>query len=312
MARWSIGRSIALVVVGAVVIAIAVGIVLARTGDGPAAAKVGDSSISRRDVTDELRELANNDALREAIERSGATAISNGAGSVTADIGSGWLSLLVSQEAVAREVERQGIESNADDRERGRQLATQSVGGREVFRTLPSWFRDRLLDRWTKVATLERSLVDDPPSELMEVIAEQCPSGRYVSHILLESDVEAAQVLAALDAGEDFADLARTESFDTGSAENGGALGCIDGREFVEPFATVARTQPIGEVSQPFDTEFGTHIVLVTDEPPEVEIERAALEHVLGRARGEWVEIDPRFGRWDRRNGQVLPPLIPA
>jgi len=312
MARWSTGRIVALVVVGVVVIAAAVGIVLARTGDGPTAATIGDSSISRRDFTDELRELANNDALREAIDRSGARALSNGPGSVTADIGSGWLSLLVSQEVAAREVERQGLEPNADDRERGRELAVQSVGGQDVFRSLPSWFRDRLLDRWTKVATLERSVVDDPSSGLAETIAEQCPSGRYVSHILVESDVEAAQILAALEAGEDFADLARTESFDTGSAQNGGALGCVDGQEFVEPFATVARTQPIGEVSQPFTTEFGTHIVLVTDEPPQAELERAALENVLGRARGESVEIDPRFGRWDRRNGQVLPPLVPA
>ena len=172
--------------------------------------------------------------------------------------------------------------------------------------------RDRLLDRWENVAILERELIDQPTPALQQAVAEQCPSGRFVSHILVESDVEAQAVLQELEGGADFADVAERESFDQGSVGQGGSLGCIDGQDFIEPFATVAATQPIGEVSEPFTTDFGTHVVLVSDEPPASTLASAALEQVLNRA--------PRRGRRPQRpvrhlgraNGQVVPPAIAA
>jgi hypothetical protein len=303
---------IAIVLVIAVVVASVAGVVALVATDSPSAATIGDTKVSRTDLEDELRELAENETLKRTIERAQAPALSDNEGSVTGDIAAGWLALVVSQTVAQREVERRGLEETAADRERGRTLAAESVGGTNVFRDLPDWFRERLVDRWSAVAVLERALLDDPSSELQAAIDEQCPSGRYVSHILVESDAEAQAVEDELAAGADFAEVAERSSFDQGSAAQGGALGCIDGQDFVEPFATVAATQPIGEVSEPFTTEFGTHLVLVSDEPPRSELRRAAIEEILGRARGEDVDINERFGLWDCRNGQVLPAHTPV
>ncbi len=301
---------VAIILVVALVVASVAGVVALVATDAPSAATIGDTKISRTDLEDELRALAENETLRTAIESAGAPALSSHDGSVTADIGAGWLALVVSQEIARREVEDRGLDETAADRRRGRSLAAESVGGANVFRDLPDWFQQRLVDRWTAVVVLERDLTDDPTPALEAALAEQCPSGRYVSHILVESDADAAEVQAALAAGEDFADVAERRSFDQGSAAQGGALGCLDGQDFVEPFATVAAEQPIGEVSEPFTTEFGTHLVLVSDQPPTADVERVALELVLGRARGESVDVNERFGIWDAPNGQVLPPAI--
>jgi hypothetical protein len=59
-------------------------------------------------------------------------------------------------------------------------------------------------------------------------------------------------------------------------------------------------------------TEFGSHLILVTDEIPEANLEQALLTEVLDHSRGTFVEVDPRYGTWDRRNGQVLPPPVPT
>lgn len=65
--------------------------------------------------------------------------------------------------------------------------------------------------------------------------------------------------------GEDFADVARLESQDPTSAAQGGDLGWNSPGTFVGPFEEqVARLAP-GEVSQPFRTDFGWHIVEVID-----------------------------------------------
>ncbi len=304
-------RIVAIVLVVALVVGSVVGVIFLAVDDGPTAASIGDSSISRESVDDELQVLAENKTLQRAIERAGAPAVSNSDGSVTAEIGAGWVSLLVTQKLAEQEVERRGLEPTKADLRRARVLAVQSVGGVNVFNDLPEWMRDRLLDRWENVAILEHELIDEPTPALQQGVAEQCPSGRFVSHILVESDVEAQAVLQELEGGADFADVAERESFDQGSAEQGGSLGCIDGQDFIEPFATVAATQPIGEVSEPFTTDFGTHIVLVSDEPPASTLESAALEQVLNRARGEDVDLNDRYGFWDCTNGQVVPPSTP-
>lgn len=65
--------------------------------------------------------------------------------------------------------------------------------------------------------------------------------------------------------GEDFADIARRESDDPGSAPRGGDLGWNGPNTFVPEFnATLDRLQP-GEISQPFRTQFGWHIVQLED-----------------------------------------------
>jgi len=304
-------KRIVAIVVGVTAVALVVGgIVVLAADDGPTAATVGDTEVSQQYVDDELRVLAENETLRDAVKAAQAPALSNAEGSVTSDVGSGWLGLLISQEIAATEVARRNLQTTSPDRDRGRQLAAQAVGGEAIFTTLPGWFQDRLVTRWTPVAVLEREVTANPTPAMLEQIQGQCPSGRYVSHILVDTEAEALAIKQQLDDGADFGELAQTSSKDTGSARQGGQLGCIDGQSFVEPFGSAAAAQPVGVVSDPVTTEFGSHLILVTDEPPASELEQLAIQEVLGRTRDAVVEVDPRYGIWDRRNGQVVPPPV--
>jgi len=85
------------------------------------------------------------------------------------------------------------------------------------------------------------------------------------SHILVGSPEEAADVQARLGAGEEFAALATELSIDTGSSANGGDLGCAAPSGFVGPFAEATINAEIGVVTDPVETEFGYHLILVTD-----------------------------------------------
>ncbi len=67
-------------------------------------------------------------------------------------------------------------------------------------------------------------------------------------------------------AGEaSFADLAREHSADPGSAASGGDLGWSEPSAYAEEFAFRARTLPVGDISAPFKTQFGWHIMEVVD-----------------------------------------------
>ncbi len=64
-------------------------------------------------------------------------------------------------------------------------------------------------------------------------------------------------------AGEDFAELAKEHSDDPGSALGGGELGWTDGSEFVPAFRATMDALEVGEVSEPFASVHGWHIVEV-------------------------------------------------
>jgi len=96
----------------------------------------------------------------------------------------------------------------------------------------------------------------------------------HARHILLKpSEIrspEATQKLAArlherLRSGEDFAALAKQFSEDPGSALNGGDLNWIDPNSLVPAFREeMARTE-IGQLSKPFESQFGWHVLQVID-----------------------------------------------
>jgi peptidyl-prolyl cis-trans isomerase SurA len=73
------------------------------------------------------------------------------------------------------------------------------------------------------------------------------------------------EIDAKLAAGADFAELAIEYSEDPGSALNGGDLGWTSGDEFVPEFQSAMAATATGEISKPFESQYGWHILQVQD-----------------------------------------------
>jgi len=93
-------------------------------------------------------------------------------------------------------------------------------------------------------------------------------------HILIKLDelttaddawVRLDQLKTRIEGGDDFAVLARSHSDDTVSAADGGNLGWSSPGRMVPKFEEVMDQLEIGEISQPFDTQFGWHLLQVLD-----------------------------------------------
>jgi len=85
------------------------------------------------------------------------------------------------------------------------------------------------------------------------------------SHILVKTEEEAKDILTQLKNGADFATLAQEKSIDTGSGAQGGDLDYFNRGEMVPEFETIAFDLKPGELSDAVKSEFGYHIIKVTD-----------------------------------------------
>ena len=171
------------------------------------------------------------------------------------------------------------------------------------------------------LAQLETPNID----ELRAMYAEN-PAGIGMicaSHILVETESEALDVLDELADGADFATLAAERSIDPTAAENGGALTtgdnqCIPIRNVQQSFdpgftAGVLAARE-GIPTQPVESAFGWHVIL--HRPwDEIAVSVAQL-HQPGDSGGYLLDgaiatgevtVDPRFGTWDAATRSVGP-----
>ena len=143
------------------------------------------------------------------------------------------------------------------------------------------------------------------------------PATRCTRHILFNKDQKekAEEVKKQLQDGGDFAALAKQYSQDPGSAEQGGDLGCIGKGETVPNFEEAVFNAKQGEIVGPVETEFGYHLLEVTDIreesiQPLSEVEAQIRDQLTSDAQAK------KFAAWlqkqkEQRNVKYLPGYKP-
>ena len=83
------------------------------------------------------------------------------------------------------------------------------------------------------------------------------------SHILVPTEMEAIKLRSQIKSYDDFKYYARVYST-CPSGKNGGSLGCFGRGQMVKPFENAAFNGNVGEVSDPVRTQFGYHLLWIT------------------------------------------------
>lgn len=118
----------------------------------------------------------------------------------------------------------------------------------------------KLIGPQVKVTTADiKEYFDDYPGEF------DTEEEIRASHILVDTKAEAASILKELQGGADFSKLATAKSQDTGTTSTGGDLGFFARGTMVDSFDTAAFALKKGQISAIVESEYGFHIIKVTD-----------------------------------------------
>lgn len=292
--------------------------------------------IPRDEFQRELRQLTGSEKFRSAYAQQAGTSLQGGS-STNADFSALWLSIRIERAAVDQLFAERHLKITDNDRSQAETSAEQSYFGKDVFDSLPKSLRDTLVDREaTLVALLTRYSKTPTDAEAEQYYNEHksefgCASGKNVAHILVSDQAKAQSIVDQLKAGASFADLAKANSVDTGSAQQGGDLGCLASGEFVQEFQTAADAAPLNTPVGPVKSQYGYHVILVTPyvstfekarsqvvQALEQNAQQVASQAVTKRLGQMKVHVDPRYGTWGvvtnsqgQRAYQVTPPKAP-
>lgn len=237
------------------------------------------------------------------------------------------------EEGARREL---GVEVSSEDVAQQREEVVSQVGGEEAFKQLleQNNVTEEQVRQQLRTLALQEAVGQELTAEggldrdaLEAAYEQQYVEGNPIaSHILVETEEKAEQILQRLEEGADFGKLAKEESQDPTAERNAGELGEIAPGQTVPAFEEALFDAEPGEVVGPVETEFGYHVIKREKPPLLREVEDELRDQAQEQQRGTLVQqfvveqgqnaevtVNPRFGQWDAEAAEVVPgdPLGP-
>jgi len=173
------------------------------------------------------------------------------------------LDVMIEQLLIEQAASRQGVAISDAEVESVIARDIEENGGQDQFN---AWLQD---NNWTyeEYKSRQRSMMI--ASQMFEQVTKDVPTEAeqvHARHILVANEQEARDLLAQLQDGADFAELARENSLDPSTKESGGDLGFFPRGTLVVPeVEDVAFSLSVGQVSDVVHSAMGYHIVQVVE-----------------------------------------------
>ncbi|WP_199614532.1 peptidylprolyl isomerase [Paenibacillus alkalitolerans] len=231
----------------------------AQDGNGPAAGgggNVGSEAVAK--VDDET--ITANELYDFLVSQGGAQAVDQ----------------LITERLVDNAAKKSNIKVTDEELNAEVDKIKEQMGGQEAFdQALVQYgltvdkLKEQLVTQvqLTKLLAPQIKITDEDLKKYYDENKEQFSTPEQVraSHILVETKEEAEAIVKQLKEGADFAELAEEKSKDPGSAAKGGDLDFFGKGQMMPEFEEAAFKTPVGELSGIVETDYGFHIIKVTD-----------------------------------------------
>jgi peptidyl-prolyl cis-trans isomerase C len=160
----------------------------------------------------------------------------------------------------------------------------------------------------------------DLKAEYDQAVSKMDRTEYHARHILVPTKDQADQIIKKLKGGAKFEDLAKAQSTDTGSKNNGGDLGWFTTSRMVPPFANAVKDLKKGEVTaEPVQTQYGWHVIKLEDtrdaQPPAFDnpqVKQQLSDAVLRKKLQTFVQDLKKTAKIDRKLDTGAPAAAPS
>jgi parvulin-like peptidyl-prolyl isomerase len=303
----------------------------------PYAAKVGNATVSTAQLEETLSQTASNAELR-CVQKN--TAVDGtGGGDFAASLTAVRLGELVQLQLEASLLSSLHLHLSAyattaavDELVAGfssSPFASCASSGPAFLAMLPGSYRQAFVDLQAYPVVLEAHLAGAELSDAGIARYEQRHRAEMtltcLSAIVVATKASAESLARAIRAGANFASLAKAHSLDTGSAPQGGALGCAVPGDLEQPVGGAAAALAVGQLSAPVPFD-GSYVLLLATSRGGLASTAEALQAILNSESNAetslvkrysatiGVEINPSYGAYSLGNSgaEVVPPVGPS
>ncbi len=207
------------------------------------------------------------------------------------------LESLIIQELVRQSAKAQNITVGDDEVKTQIDQITQRQGGPDGLakalaaqgltqEDLTALIKDRLLAN-----KIGDSITKDVPKTGEQI---------HARHILVKTEDEAKKVEDRLAKGEAFDAVAKDVSIDPSGKTNGGDLGWFGRGQMVPEFEQAAFALPVNKVSDPVKSQFGYHIIQVTEKDANRALSQDDLDRAKEQKIGEWIDQQKKAAKIEK------------
>lgn len=236
-------------------------------------AKVNDELILKSDFDRQV------DQVKSALEANGQDFSTAEGKKILKDVKETVLESMINDQLILWQAKEHNIVLEAEEFNEAISQLEQYHGGKDALETylkqqsfdredFEAQVKDQLIiSKFKEKLTSDVKVTDDEVKKYYDENKEmfELPSPEIrASHILVDTEDEAKEILAKIKDGADFEELAKKYSKDPGSKELGGDLGYFAEGKMVPEFEEAAFALKPGEVSEIVKSEYGYHIIKVT------------------------------------------------